>query len=237
MSKPIVHFLLASSFTLCTACGGSSKSSDTSTTTTTTNAVEPAPVAETPEERQPVAGETHDHAAMGAGSMDTAKPAPETMDKAAPAPEPMTDPNVFAMLTAANEHEIAVSKLALEKSKNKDVKKVAQMMIKDHTAMLEKGGSVAKKANVSPADNDDVTALRDESKMALEKLQGLDGDAFDAAFMDQMVMDHEKVLSAIDGKLMPAAQMAETKTLLEGARPKVAAHLEHVKKVQEKLRK
>lgn len=244
MMKTIGPFLLASVFMVCTACGGGSQSRGNETIGTAENAgqppdtraVEPDPT-NAGEERQPVAGETTEHGDMGHGDTGSmAKPAPEPQAApTAPAAEPMAEPNIFAMLTAANEHEIAVSRLALEKSNNAEVKKLAKMMVKDHQNMLEKGQSTAKKLKIEPADNADVTALRDESKTAMTRLQALEGEEFDRAFMEQMVTDHEKVLAAIDGKLMPAAQDEKVKALLTSARPKVEMHLDHARKARDKM--
>jgi putative membrane protein len=46
---------------------------------------------------------------------------------------------------------------------------------------------------------------------------------------------HQAVLDAIDQTLIPGAQNAELKALLEQTRPAVAAHLEHARRLQGSL--
>jgi putative membrane protein len=46
---------------------------------------------------------------------------------------------------------------------------------------------------------------------------------------------HQNALDALDKTLIPSAQNAELKALLEKTRPVVAAHLDRAKKVQSEL--
>ena len=208
-------------------------------------------------ERQPVSGTTNDTTGIGTPG-STAGTAPSTTGTPATPSDPsakpadlsgtasgdtagatggaLTEPAIFGALSAANQHEIEVSRLALEKSKNKDVKKFAKMMVDHHTKMQAEGDKTAKKLAITPEDNADVKALKDESQAAVEKLRGLEGKEFDRAWATQLVQDHEKVLTLIDNQILPAASSNDQiQTLVKGARPKVEAHLAQARKLETKL--
>jgi putative membrane protein len=53
--------------------------------------------------------------------------------------------------------------------------------------------------------------------------------------MHREVEYHQAVLDALDQTLIPSAQNAELKTLLQGVRPAIAAHLERAKQLQSTL--
>ena len=71
----------------------------------------------------------------------------------------------------------------------------------------------------------------------MAKLKKLKGAAFDRAYVDHEVAYHEQVLGAIDKVLIPSAQNAELKGLIEKVRPAIAAHLDHANMLQESLAK
>jgi putative membrane protein len=53
--------------------------------------------------------------------------------------------------------------------------------------------------------------------------------------MDAQVDEHQKVLATLDDKLIPQAQNADLKSLLEKVRAKVASHLKMAQDVQASL--
>jgi putative membrane protein len=83
--------------------------------------------------------------------------------------------------------EVQLGQLALQKSSNDDVKKFAQRMVDDHTKLGEQMQPVAQQMNVKIPDS---PSKKDKATMA--KLQALNGDAFDKAYIKDMVKDHEK---------------------------------------------
>ena len=66
-------------------------------------------------------------------------------------------------------------------------------------------------------------------------LGGQTGAGFDRAYIDHEVRYHQQVLDALDNTLIPGAQNAELKALLQQVRPNVAAHLERAKSIQTSL--
>ena len=89
----------------------------------------------------------------------------------------------------------------------------------------------------TPADNATSQALESAADATTVRLQGLSGAEFDRAYIDNEVAFHQQVLDAIDTTLLPHAQNAELKSLIEQVRPAIAGHLEMARQVQTSLPK
>jgi putative membrane protein len=163
-----------------------------------------------------------------------AQPAPA--DPPAAAPAALTDEQIAAVTDAANDGEVQQAKLAQNNAKNARVKKFAAMMIQDHTQAKQKQKKLLTKLNVVPADNALATELKTGSTQKIDELKTLKAADFDRSYMDAQVDAHQKVLEAFDTRLIPNAKNAEFKALLSEIRPKIAAHLEEAKSIQEALR-
>jgi putative membrane protein len=148
-----------------------------------------------------------------------------------------TDPQIAHIVVTANQIDIDAGKIAKSKSKNKEVKQFAQQMITDHGAVNKQAVALAKKLGVKPEDNDTSKALKKGAQENVANLKKLSGAAFDKAYVDHEVAYHEQVLDAIDKVLVPSAQNAELKGLIEKVRPAFVAHLEHAKHIQADLGK
>jgi putative membrane protein len=148
-----------------------------------------------------------------------------------------SDPQIAGIVVTANQIDVDAGKLAKAKSKNKEVHKFAQQMITDHTAVNKQAAALAKKLGVKPADSETSKSLKQGAKENIANLKKLKGAAFDKAYIDHEVAYHQAVLDAIDKVLIPSAQNAELKGLIEKVRPAIAAHLDHAKHLQETVAK
>ena len=148
-----------------------------------------------------------------------------------------SDPQIAGIVVTANQIDVDAGKLAKSRSKNKEVQKFAQQMITDHTAVNKQAAALAKKLKVKPAESDTAKSLKQGARENMANLKKLKGAAFDKAYVDHEVAYHEQVLDAIDKVLIPSAQNAELKGLIEKVRPAFVAHLDHAKMLQEKLAK
>jgi putative membrane protein len=88
------------------------------------------------------------------------------------------------------------------------------------------------KTNITPEDNVASLDFRDESAAKRDTLREQHGARFDSTYMANEVRYHTKLLTVLDGVLIPAAKNRDLKALLTGVRPAVAAHLEHAERVQ-----
>ncbi len=113
----------------------------------------------------------------------------------------------------------------------------ADQMIKDHTAVNKQATALAKKLGVKPEASDTQASLKKGASENMSNLKKLKGGQFDKAYVDHEVAYHQAVLDAIDKTLIPSAQNAELKGLIQKVRPAIAAHLDHAKMIQVKLGK
>ena len=166
---------------------------------------------------------------------DTAAVAP------APAPAPaapaINDAQIAHIAVTANAIDSAAGEVAKKKATAKSVKDFAQTMISDHMGVNKQAVALATKLGVAPEDNDVSRQLKSGADESAATLSGLTGAAFDKAYIEREVAYHQAVVDALDKTLIPSAQNAELKGLLEKVRPAVAAHLERAKDIQASLSK
>ncbi len=162
-------------------------------------------------------------------AMDTAiavAPAP-----AAPAAPAVTDPQIAAIVVAANDADIEGGRLAAATSKNAKVKEFAKRMITDHGGVNKAAVALVTKLNVKPEESPASMQQKTSGETSRASLKTMTGAAFDKAYMANEVTYHEGLLAAIDQTLMPSVQNAELKALLEQTRPAVVAHLAAAKEL------
>lgn len=143
-----------------------------------------------------------------------------------------TDPQIVGIVVAADNIDIDYAKLAISKTKNKQVIDFAQQMITDHSAVQKSVLSLAAKLNVTPADSDTSNSLKAQAQQNTQKLRGLKGKAFEKAYIDNEVAYHQAVINATKTVLVANAQNAELKSALQGAVPLFEGHLQHAQRVQ-----
>jgi putative membrane protein len=156
---------------------------------------------------------------------------------AAPEVKPYTDAQIAAIVVAANQVDIKAGKLALSKSNNSEVKDFANLMVTDHTGLNKAAVNLVGKLNIQPQENASSKHLTTVGEKTMQRLKGMNGAKFDKAYINNEVSYHETVLGSLDYTLIPNAQNPELKDLLRKARPTIAAHLDHAKRVQAALGK
>ena len=68
-------------------------------------------------------------------------------------------------------------------------------------------------------------------------LESKSGKAFDKAYIDNEVAYHKAVISTVENVLIPQAQNAELKSLLQQVMPTLKEHLMHAEMVQKEFNK
>ena len=126
----------------------------------------------------------------------------------------------------ADEIDIDYAKIALAKSKNAEVRKFAELMIRDHTAVNEGAGALLKKLNVQPKDNAFSKALVEGATKKKAELNALEGVAFDRAYAANELAYHQVVNKTVDGWI-PTVQNADLKAFLMQALVTFRVHEEH----------
>jgi len=160
---------------------------------------------------------------------------PATAATPAPADAAWTDANVVDVLTVANQGEVDYSQIGAQKATRADVKKFAQMMVKDHGTMLDAVKSLATRLNVTPASNDKANDLKEENTKDINDLNGKTvGKDFDNEFMEEQVDMHQETLDLLND-LDSRTTNADLKAAIAEAKPKVQAHLDQAKALKDKV--
>lgn len=152
------------------------------------------------------------------------------------AEEKPTDPQIAHIAYTAGVIDIDAAKLALEKSKTKAVVEFANDMIRDHEAVNVQALDLVKKLKVTPEDNNTSKALTKAAADKRAELASLSGAAFDKAYVANEVAYHSQVNSALQTMLIPAAQNAELKSLLETGLKLFQGHQAHAEHVAAELK-
>jgi putative membrane protein len=147
------------------------------------------------------------------------------------AAEKPTDPQIAHIAYTAGTIDIEAAKLAIKKSKNKEIVDFAKDMERDHVAVNKQALDLVKKLKVTPEDNDTSKALVKAAKEEHAKLAKLKGAAFDKAYIDNEVAYHKQVDSALETLLIPSAGNAELKSLLETGLKIFQGHEQHAEHV------
>ena len=147
-----------------------------------------------------------------------------------------TDPEIAHIAYTAGVIDIEAAKLAVSKSKTKAVVDFAKDMLRDHEAVNKQALDLVKKLKVTPEDNDTSKALTKAAKTERAKLKKLKGAAFDKAYIDNEVAYHKQVNEALETLLIPSAQNAELKGLLETGLKLFQGHQQHAEHVAVSLK-
>lgn len=147
-----------------------------------------------------------------------------------------TDPQIAHIAYSAGVIDVEAAELALKKTRNPLVKAFAEAMRKDHAAVNDMALALVKKLNVTPEDNATSQALASAAAAKRAELNGLDGAAFDKAYIENEVAYHRQVNGALETLLIPSAQDAELKRLLETGLKLFQGHQQHAEHVAAELK-
>ena len=148
----------------------------------------------------------------------------------------LTDPQIAHIAYTAGEIDIANAELALKTSKTKSVRGFAEEMLRDHKAVNEKALALVKKLKVTPEDNATSQALVKQADDKRKELGALKGADFDKAYAQNEVAYHQTVNSALEKTLIPGANNAELKALLQTGLKLFQGHEQHAEHLVTELK-
>jgi putative membrane protein len=146
------------------------------------------------------------------------------------------DAQIAHIAYTAGQLDIDAAKLALAKSKSKDVRSFAEDMLRDHTAVNKQALDLVQKLKVTPEDNDTSRALSKAAATKKAELEKLSGAAFDNAYVSNEVTFHKTVNGALETVLIPSAANGELKSLLQTGLKVFQGHQQHAEHVAAALK-
>ena len=147
-----------------------------------------------------------------------------------------SDAQIAHIAYTAGDLDVKAAKVALDKSKNADVRAFADNMVKDHTAVNDKALALVKKLGVTPEDNDTSKGLVKQEGEKQAELAKLSGAAFDKAYVDNEVALHKAVIGALEKTLIPSTENAELKSLLQTGVKIFKGHEQHAEQIAARLK-
>lgn len=146
------------------------------------------------------------------------------------------DAQIAHIAFTAGEIDIKAAQLALEKSKNPEVRDFAKSMLHDHKAVNDQALALVKKLHVTPQDNPTSEALVKQADTERASLRKLSGAAFDRAYAENEVAYHQTVNEALRKTLIPSASNSQLKDLLQTGLKIFQGHEQHAEQVVQALK-
>ena len=168
------------------------------------------------------------------GMVTTGCAADTMMKKDKPA---FNDLEIAHIAYTAGALDIRYAHLALALSDNPEVKKFAELMIRDHTAINNKALALVKKLNITPQDNATSQQLVQGGEDILKEFSQLRGDAFAKRYAENELGYHKFVVKTIDETFLKVAKNEELKALLRGANKTFKVHQGHAETMNANAKK
>lgn len=223
MSRPLMQRLVlpaAIVVAIATAAGCSGGNNNNNPAQGSSTAPMPAAPAPTTSGRSPLNNPAGTATAASTAAM---APGTTTMGPATASTSAMANGGGFASQAArADMLEVKLADLALQKSNNSDVKSFAREMKQDHTQADQKLAQAAGSGGQLPIN-------LDADQQQVSSLQSKSGTAFDKAYADQAVQDHQKAVALFQG----ASTNAPTEQLRNYASQTLPTLKDHLKRAQQ----
>lgn len=133
------------------------------------------------------------------------------------------DANFFRQALAGGEMEVRLSQLAVSHSQNPQIRRLAQMMIQDHTNMNAELSAVSRISRVPVGDEG-----------AIAQLAGMSGPNFDQRYLADLIQGHRDAIALFQDAARNAGGQA-TRGLATNALPKLQGHLGAVQRTRQEI--
>jgi len=131
---------------------------------------------------------------------------------------------------SANQAEINLAQLALNKSTDGEVKKIATMLEADHAKVLQSLQGYAAVKGISTPTSETEDATKDRNDLAEE-----DGNDFDKKWCEKLEVSHNKSIRKFESRMNKTEDIA-LKDLIANALPSLKSHLEMLEQHHENLK-
>ena len=171
-------------------------------------------------------------------AQDPPRPAEPRRDTVTPSPDrsgpQWNDANIIAIMDAASAAEIESSQLAEKQGTSKEIRSLAERLVRDHGKMQQELRDLAKKLNITPSPPS-PDPYAEEHLELMAKLNGKTGTDFDREFIGEQIEMHEELLADLTAKFIPSVQSPELRAHLETATPSIQAHLDLLRTAQKQI--
>ena len=131
--------------------------------------------------------------------------------------------------------DIRYAHLALALSDDPEVRKFAELMIRDHSAINNKALALVKKLQITPQDNTMSQQLNKKANQIRTELSQLRGEAFAKRYATNELGYHQTVNNVVENVFIPQAQNPELKALLTAALQTFKVHEGHAETMNQRV--
>lgn len=142
----------------------------------------------------------------------------------------LDDRTILAIYDQVNGFDIETASLGAEMSPSQDVRGLAVMVLRDHSAVRQMSRDLAQRLGIVyrvPEGNSAATSHGE----ALARLRAAEGDAFDRAYLAHEIEFHRNAIKAVKETLLPAASNPDLRKLIGDVLPGFEQHLSHTLEV------
>ena len=123
--------------------------------------------------------------------------------------------------------EVRLGELAQQQAGSPEVQQFGRRMVEDHGAANDQLKQIAEQKSIELPQE-----MPDDAQQTYDELQQKSGQAFDQAYMDEMVSDHEEDIKAFE-QYVEAAQDQDLRAFAEETLPTLREHMEVAQQTQE----
>jgi putative membrane protein len=138
-------------------------------------------------------------------------------------PDAGMDANFFRQALAGGEMEVRLSQLGVSHSQNPQIRRLAQMMIRDHNDLNAELSAVSRISRVPVGD-----------EITIAQLAGMSGPNFDQRYLADLLEGHRNAIALFQDAARNARSDA-TRRLAVNALPKLQGHLGAVQRAQQAI--
>lgn len=135
------------------------------------------------------------------------------------------DAAILGLLDVANAGDLQAGRLAEQKAVDPDVKAFGSRMIIEHKAMQAQSHRVAERLDITPGHSPEAELLARQHVDAMARVKSQSGQAFEQAFLLNEILEHERVINALDQAAREARNPELRRLLMEQALPTLQLHL------------
>ncbi|MGR1579937.1 DUF4142 domain-containing protein [Thalassobius sp. S69A] len=140
--------------------------------------------------------------------------------------EMLSDAQIIGIYSQVNSFDIETALLGELKGHSDDVRAIGSMVSGDHSGVRQAIHQLASEMGVQPVlPPARIEAAQDHDTVIMQ-LRGLEGAAFDAAYLRHEIAFHTAAIQAVEGLLIPEAEDPRLRAHFQAVLPAFYHHLE-----------
>lgn len=145
----------------------------------------------------------------------------------------LNDLEMAHVAVTASNIDIAYAHLALALSESEEVRRFAETMIRDHSAVNGQVVDLAAKLGVQAQDNAMSRQLQADARRIKDRLSRLRGQEFDRAYAENELAYHRTVNGVVADAFIPNIENGQVKSAFQGALAIFLQHERHAERMVE----